>query len=92
MSNTLGVNRMSLASWRKSTGQDRHSIVASADQLFVNAAKNNYRLKAASPAIGAGIRLPAPNRAPGTDIEGNTRPLGAAIDAGAWQYVSKQSK
>jgi len=90
MSNTLGVSRISLASWRKTTGQDRHSIVASADQLFVNAPKNNYRLKPASPAIGVGIRLPAPNRAPGTDIEGNTRPPGAAIDAGAWQYVSKQ--
>jgi len=92
MSTNLGVGRVSLASWRTLSGQDRHSIVASAKQLFVNASENDYRLKAASPAIGAGVRLPAPNQPPEADVEGNPRSSGAAIDIGAWQYVSQQHK
>jgi parallel beta-helix repeat protein len=90
MSTDLGVGRMSLETWRKVTGQDRHSFIAPATQVFVNLSENNYRLRAASPAIGAGVRPPAPNLAPEADIDGNARPPGAAIDIGAWQYVSKQ--
>jgi hypothetical protein len=92
MSTNLGVGRMPLASWRTLSGQDRHSIVATAKQLFVDASENDYRLKAASPAIGAGVRLPAPNQPPEADAEGNPRPPRAAIDIGAWQYVPQPHK
>jgi parallel beta-helix repeat protein len=92
MSTNLGVGRVPLASWRALTGQDRHSLLASARLLFVNASENDYRLKATSPAIGAGVRLPAPNLPPEADADGNPRPPAAAIDIGAWQYVSQPNK
>jgi parallel beta-helix repeat protein len=92
MSTNLGVGRVPLASWRKLTGQDHHSIVASAKHLFVNPSEDDYRLKAASPAIGTGIRLPAPNQPPGADVAGNPRLPRAAIDIGAWQDSSQQHK
>lgn len=42
----------SLAQWQKSTGHDMHSLVA--DPRFMDQSKNDYRLRAGSPAKGAG--------------------------------------
>jgi parallel beta-helix repeat protein len=76
----------SLAAWQAGTGQDKHSFVAGAAQLFVNAAGNNYQLAAASPAVGKGTSLDAPP----TDLLGNPRPSGSGYDIGAYQSVSAE--
>ncbi len=56
------------------------------DHIFVDAAAGDFRLIAGSPAIGAG--LPSfvnggAERVPGSDVDGNPRPVGAPVDAGA---------
>ncbi len=80
-----GTTILNLAGWRSATGQDTHSLAATIDQLFLNAAANDYRLLATSPAINHGT----PNLAPATDLFGNARPYGGAWDIGAieWQGV-----
>ena len=55
----------SLAQWRASTGQDAHSLTATASQLFVSASANNYHLSSTSPAIDRAAMV----------IVANTRPL-----------------
>ena len=42
---------LSLPQWQAATGQDMHSLVATPDQLFANAAGNGFHLSAASPAM-----------------------------------------
>jgi hypothetical protein len=57
------------------------------EPMFVNPTFDedtaNYRLKTGSPAIDAGITTDAPE----FDADGVTRPLGAAIDLGAYEYM-----
>ncbi len=50
---------------------------------FFNAALDNYRLAAGSPAVNAGIST-APTVT--TDFDGMVRPLGTAYDVGAYEY------
>ncbi|MGE5612010.1 MAG: nitrous oxide reductase family maturation protein NosD, partial [Bacillota bacterium] len=58
---------MGLSDWRSETRQDLDSIVSTASSLFVDPAKNDYRLSPTSPAIDAGnpltycFREPSPN-------------------------------
>ena len=54
------------------------------DPLFANAGLGDYHLLAGSPAIDAGA---SDADLGSTDFEGNTRPLGAAPDMGADEYV-----
>ncbi|GAA4347340.1 hypothetical protein GCM10023185_02390 [Hymenobacter saemangeumensis] len=58
-----------------------------ADPRFVapslNPATANFRLLASSPAINAGTATAAP----GTDLTGATRPVGAGYDLGAYEYA-----
>lgn len=59
----------------------------SADPQFVNYLANgsgDYHLKSTSPAIDKGTTLNAPS----TDLDGNTRPKGAAFDIGAYEFGS----
>jgi hypothetical protein len=74
-----GGSIVSLAQWQAATGKDQHSLVSTPDQVFVDAANNDFRLAANSPAIGAGTA----QNAPSTDIAGNLR-TGSAIDIGAY--------
>jgi photosystem II stability/assembly factor-like uncharacterized protein len=74
-----------LAQWQAITGQDKHSVVATPAQLFVNAAGNNYQLAASSPAVDAGTASLGGQAAPTTDLSGNPRPSGAGYDIGAYE-------
>jgi parallel beta-helix repeat protein len=76
-----GSSSQTLAQWQTATGEDAHSIISTASALFVNAAGEDYRLKAGSPAIDQGTST----NAPPTDIAGATRPQGAGIDIGAYE-------
>ncbi len=49
---------------------------------FVNAAKGDFRLKAGSPAIDAGVKVPGIEK----DLEGAARPQGKGYDLGAYEY------
>jgi hypothetical protein len=53
------------------------------DPKFVNPPAN-FHLQASSPAIDTGTSLNAPT----TDADGNTRPRGAGIDIGAYEYIN----
>jgi parallel beta-helix repeat protein len=78
-----GATNISLAQWQSSTGQDKNSLVATPEQLFVNAAGNDYRLSDTSPAWDKGTATNAPTK----DFEGTTRPQGAAMDIGADERI-----
>lgn len=82
------MNRMSVdgdntvitfAAWQ-SAGYDANSFLAVPADHFVNPA-GNFHLLASSPAIDTGTALGAP----GQDIEGAGRPVGAGFDVGAYE-------
>ena len=77
-----GNSVKALAQWQAATGQDAHSLVSSAAALFVNAANGNYRLLPSAPAVNKGTSLDAPS----IDLEQKPRPIGSAIDIGAYEF------
>jgi hypothetical protein len=81
---TTGGSTQDLAQWRALTGQDIHSLIATAAQLFVNpiAFGGDYHLRLTSPAINAGTSM----FAPALDLDGRARPIGAAFDIGAYEW------
>jgi hypothetical protein len=74
-----GNSVIGLAAWR-ARGYDAHSFVAAPGDLFV-APGVDFHLSAASPALDAGTLTDAPS----VDVEGNPRPVGAAVDVGAYE-------
>jgi hypothetical protein len=82
-SQDLGASRFSLSQWKTRTGQDQHSVSASAREVFVSPSGGNYQLRSGSSALDVGTDSFSGKKAPGTDREGNNRPLGAKFDAGA---------
>lgn len=60
-------------------------VATAAAAGFVNAAAQDYRLAAGSPAIDAGASVAAFSIT--TDLRGVTRPFGPANDIGAYEYV-----
>jgi len=76
-----GNTNRSLASWQ-ALGYDQHSIIATPDQLFSNAAGNDYSLKSGSPAIDAGVSLSSDVH---EDITGAPRPRGPEFDIGCYE-------
>ncbi len=79
---TDGASTLSLAQWRTQTGQDLNSTVAAANDLFINWAAGDYRLKPQSAALNNGVT----QLAPGADLAGVERPIGAALDRGAFEW------
>lgn len=75
-----GDSRMSLADWRKKTGQGAHSIIAEIDDLFVD--QKSFQLKPGSPAIDTGASVPLQL----TDRLGLSRPVGKGVDIGAHEH------
>ena len=73
---------LTLAAWRGATGQDSHSITCEQSAVFVDAAANDYRVTEASAARDVGTSVNAPL----SDLAGNTRPAGGAVDIGAFEY------
>jgi len=71
-------------SWNTACGTDNGGNI-DADPLFVDAANGNLRLQDTSPAIDAGDSDSVP---PGltTDLDGNPRFSGAAVDMGAYEF------
>jgi hypothetical protein len=78
----VGDVAVDLAGWRAHTGADAGSFVATAAELFTNAATGDLSLRAGSPAIDRGVA----DDAPGDDADGIARPQGAAIDIGALEH------
>lgn len=70
---------LDLADWQ-ALGYDQNSFVATPVAHFVNPA-SDFHLLPTSPAIDAGTSTDAP----GTDIEGGARPVGAGHDLGAYE-------
>jgi parallel beta-helix repeat protein len=80
-----GDSILDLQDWREATGNDQHSIVATANQLFINPAADasgNYRLLADAGAINTGTNQFAPT----ADLDGLLRPVGAQVDIGAYEW------
>lgn len=72
---------ISLAEWQTATGQDMNSIVADSAAVFVDATGGDYHLSDTSPAVDSGTATEAPT----SDLDGNLRPFGAAVDIGAYE-------
>jgi hypothetical protein len=59
-----------------------NSSIAAANDLFINWPAGDYRLQAQSAALNNGVT----QLAPGADLAGVARPLGAAFDRGAFEW------
>ena len=70
-----------LAEWKSAKGREGQSFRATRNQLFVAPDSGNFRLQPLSPAINAGTATGAP----AADLEGNPRPWGGGVDAGAYE-------
>jgi hypothetical protein len=79
-----GDNILSLAEWKILTSQDGHSALSTPNDIFVNAAANDYSLKKDCLAIDKGTN----NNAPSVDIAGYIRPAGIGYDIGAYEFGS----
>lgn len=74
-----GDTSMSLSAWQ-ALGYDLHSFLAVPADHFV-APGTDFHLLASSPAIDTGVLTGAPS----SDLDGAPRPVGAAIDLGAYE-------
>jgi len=72
------------ATYQTQTGRDPRSIKS--DPSFVNVGANDFHLNANSPCIDKGIANGLPS-----DFESRARPVGSAIDIGAFEYASTGS-
>ena len=79
---------LTLQQWQQ-LGYDAGSFLAQPSDLFVNPAAADYTLKAGSPAIDAGLATFVGYAAPTRDRLGVLRPIGAAIDLGAYEFAPR---
>ena len=81
-----GDSILTLDQWRALAGNennDDHSFVATAAELFQNAAAGDFHLLEDSPATNSGTAFMAPV----VDLDGKSRPVGAQFDVGAYEFV-----
>jgi hypothetical protein len=76
-----GNSVQSLAQWQAATNQDAHSVASTAAALFQSPTADDRRLLPNAPAVNGGTSLNAPT----TDLDGKPRPIGAAVDIGAYE-------
>jgi parallel beta-helix repeat protein len=76
-----GDTRLTLAKWRKRTGQDLSSFLATPEDLFVDPEAEDYHHRRGSPALDSGETLAEVL----TDLEGTPRPIGPAHDIGTYE-------
>lgn len=77
-----GLSDYTLAGWKTFSLQDVHSLeVADISPVFVNTS-GDFHLKTGSPAIDKGTSTVSPS----DDLDGNSRPSGAGIDIGAYEW------
>ena len=69
----------------KGDRNDRHSLQAEIDKVFVNHQNGNFNLKSTSPAIDKGTL----KHSYGEDLKGNIRPQNTLPDLGAYEYYTK---
>jgi Right handed beta helix region len=74
-----GGTDLTLADYQAASGWDGASTAS--DPRFVNAALADFHLRADSPAVDAGTAA----FVPAADFDGKPRPLGAAVDLGAFE-------
>ena len=74
-----GNSVIDLAAWQ-ALGYDTGSFVATPAQLFL-APGSDFHLLPGAPAVDTGAAAAAPN----VDLDGNPRPVGAAVDIGAYE-------
>jgi parallel beta-helix repeat protein len=80
-----GDSILDLQEWRNATGNDMHSIVGAAAELFINPAADgsgDYRLLTSAGAIDTGTNQSAPI----ADLDGLPRPVGGQVDIGAYEW------
>ena len=75
---------MNLSTWQ-ANGHGSHSVVSTRAAEFVDAANRDYHLISNALAVDFGTASLSGSSAPGSDINGVARPLGGAIDAGAYE-------
>lgn len=76
-----GGSVLDLAGWQAATSQDAHSLVATPDTMFTNAAGDDYTPAALSPLLDHAFAL----YAPALDMLGTSRPQGSSCDIGAYE-------
>lgn len=79
-----GDSVLSLTQWQARSGQDGRSRTSTARMLFVDAAGDDFRLKATSPAVDGGRTLTLVV----DDLLGTPRPQGAGYDIGAYERIA----
>lgn len=77
-----GTKYSTLAKFRAGTGQEAHGV--SALPQFVNAASYDLHLQSISPAVDTGNS--GASGEPTTDADGTPRPVGSAVDIGAYEF------
>ncbi|HND51952.1 MAG TPA: Calx-beta domain-containing protein [Pirellulaceae bacterium] len=83
-----GWQTIDFAHWKAISGQDANSVLSTPEDVFIDPAAGDYRLKTSSPALDAAD----PQFAPAVDVYQHARPYGAGPDIGALeagQFVSQ---
>jgi parallel beta-helix repeat protein len=80
-----GESVMTLVEWQ-TLRYDAHSFLATAEELFVSAADDDYGLRLGSPAVDAGQEIPGVT----VDIVGAVRPSGGGYDIGAYEFIEEK--